>query len=223
MRSIDFKSCLKSLSFVLDFSISIASRKSTWFPLEKAHVCHVIWTLQRREKIQNKAGKGSIPFPAFIRNRINGLASIKNEMWNATRHTLNGLTSALKSMIICIRVLLDTNTSESPTIYRHLETTILRIHHSSANRLALLRLSPGIPCSQLCPSFSIGYAPCVAYTQIDSHGHLKRASSPNRHTNRGRLTLAIPLDRLLRYHEKLHSSKGQKASQLVSKSRWGSR
>ena len=134
-------------------------------------------------------------------NKINQqqkqIQETQNEMWNATRHTLNGLTSALKSMIICTEFLF---TRTQLNLLRSIVTSRLQLLYTSlqAYRLALLSYRNSLLAA--IPALASGMLPMSLIPRSTLMDILNELVTKQAY-KRDRLTLALPLDRLLRYYE----------------------
>ena len=127
----------------------------------------------------------------------NELAQSQWEFWNATSTTLDGLTTAVKTMTICTEYLF------ARSQMNLLRTTILARVQTMLSSLQAFRVALWAYRSTLLdaiPGLSHGYLPMSLVSRDTLIQILERTSSGQAH-NEQHLTLALGLTHLLRYYE----------------------
>ena len=121
----------------------------------------------------------------------------QEEMWNATRRTIHGLTSSLRSMLICTEFLF---TRTQLNLLRNTITSRLQILLSALQSYRAALFSYRSTLLNSIPALASGLLPMALIPRSMLLSILQDIVSKQAH-QQDYLALALPLDRLLRYYE----------------------
>ena len=132
-----------------------------------------------------------------IRQTQQELAIQQQEIWNATATTLKGLTSAFKTMTICTEYLFMRSQINQ---LRNILSSRLQLMHTAIQNYRVALWGYRTTLLDAIPGLAHGLLPMSLISRDTLIAILERLHSQQAHTE-DHLTLALPLDHLLRYYE----------------------